>query len=154
MGRVASAEVVQRNRMVNNADWEIILTDPSLNKFNFGGNIPQNYIMTDIISPMGEKSILYNTVSQEGGTLCIGLDLFNVDQANVASITVKSVNQFFRSWKVKLRDNRNGKIYNVSNEEQIILTETLKVNKVFMVGFKNGETESRKNCVFELELSR
>ena len=63
MGRVASAEVVQRNRMVNNADWEIILTDPSLNKFNFGGNIPQNYIMTDIISPMGEKSILYNTVS-------------------------------------------------------------------------------------------
>ena len=139
---------------VKNANWEVILTDPSLNKFNFGRHITDKYLMTDIISPHGQKSILYNTVTNlNDGTVVIGLNFEEIDQTNIGSISVKSSEAFFENWKVVLKNNRNGEEVAVSSESIFELNPVIEINKLMDLGFIDKERERRKP-LFELHISR
>lgn len=40
---------------VKKGTWEVIITDPSLNKFTFGPSLISRYVMTDVISPHGQN---------------------------------------------------------------------------------------------------
>lgn len=139
---------------VKNSNWEIILTDPSLNQFNFGRHITDKYLMTDIISPHGQKSILYNTITNlSDGTVIVGLNFEEVDQANIGSISIKSSDAFFENWKVILKNNRSGEEIDVSVEGLIEINPVIEVSKIFDMGFvKKGD--DRKQPTFELHISR
>ncbi len=139
---------------VRNAKWEVILTDPSLNKFNFGRHITDKYLMTDIISPHGQKSILYNTVTNlKDGTVVIGLNFEEIDQTNIGSISIKSSDAFFENWKVMLKDNRNEEAAEVSGESVYEINPVIEVNKLMDLGFIDKES-GRKKPIFELHISR
>lgn len=139
---------------VKKASWEVILTDPSLNKFNFGRHITDKYLMTDIISPHGQKSILYNTVTNlNDGTVSIALNFEEIDQTNIGSISIKSSEAFFENWKVSLLNTRNGEEVSISAESVIEINPVIEINKLKDFGFTSKENGRRKP-IFELQISR
>ena len=130
---------------VSNTNWEVILTDPSLNIYSFGQHISDKYIMTDIISPLGQKSILYNTVTTEPETdVCVGLNFEEIDQANIATITISGDSEFFRNWEVVLKDNRTGHETRLKKPQIVEVNPPIEMNKLKKMGFVEAGREQSK----------
>ncbi len=139
---------------VKNGHWEVLLTDPSLNKFNFGKPLTDKYITTDIISPLGEKSILYNTVPRNPETsLVVGLNFEEIDQTRISDIAVKASDTFFKHWVVILKDNRNGLKKEVSGETLFAIEPVIELNKLMRMGFTDQDPD-RNKFYFELHLEK
>ncbi|MFV1885358.1 MAG: hypothetical protein ACMZ7B_12790 [Balneola sp.] len=139
---------------LKNGKWEILLTDPGLNKFNFGKQLTDKYITTDIISPLGEKSILYNTVpSASNSGIVVDLNFEEIDQTRISSISIKGSEAFFRNWKVLLQDNRNGLKKEVSSETTFAIEPAIELNKLMRMGFSEDHPTQNK-CYFELHLQK
>lgn len=137
-----------------NGDWEIILTDPSLNKFSFAEAISNKYVMTDVISPLGQKLTLYNTVpSKSDEKLVIGLNLEEIDQTRIKSISIKSNTEFFANWVVHLVDNRSEHSVSVSDNQVLDINPAIELNKLMSMGFTENSTRKNKP-LFELHLSK
>jgi hypothetical protein len=145
---------VQARSSLKNGNWEIIITDPSLNKFSFAEAMSNKYIMTDVISPLGQKLTLYNTVpSEDNKEMVIGLNMEEIDQARISSVTFKSTDSFFKNWSVELVDNRNQKTVPVSKEEKIEISPVIELNKLMQMGFTENSTDQNKP-LFELRLKK
>lgn len=139
---------------LKNGKWEILLTDPGLNKFNFGKQLTDKYITTDIISPLGEKSILYNTVpSVTNSGIVVDLNFEEIDQTRISSISIKGSEAFFKNWKVLLQDNRNGLKKEVSTETTFAIEPAIELNKLMRMGFSEDHPIQNK-CYFELHLQK
>lgn len=137
---------------VKNGNWEVILTDPSLNKFNFGHRITDKYITTDIISPFGEKSILYNTVQkEENSTVVVSLNFEDIDQTKISRISIKASDVFFQNWKVSIKDNRTGKKIEIPTAIELPVDPVIELNKLSNMGFVEGAIEKGKSF-FEIQL--
>lgn len=132
-------------------NWEIILADPSLNKFSLGQPLTDKYITTDIISPYGEKSILYNTVSQQEGSSVVSLNFEDIDQTKISSLSFKASLDFFKNWIVTIRDNRNNKSVEITEESVLPVNPIIELNKLANVGFVKGAKETGKSF-FEIHL--
>lgn len=142
------------DRSLKNGKWEILLTDPGLNKFNFGKQLTDKYITTDIISPLGEKSILYNTVpSASNSGIVVDLNFEEIDQTRISSISIKGSEAFFENWVVQLQDNRNGLKKEVSSETTFVIEPVIELNKLMRMGFSEDHPTQNK-CYFELYLQR
>tara|TARA_R110000868_G_scaffold235273_3_gene489034 strand:- start:3934 stop:4404 length:471 start_codon:yes stop_codon:yes gene_type:complete len=153
MQEVPSQQVGSKPKL-KNGNWEIILTDPSLNKFNFGNHITDKYITTDIISPFGEKSILYNTVSKEANSpVVVSLNFEDIDQTRIATLAFKASKTFFQNWKVFLIDNRTNQIVKVTKEIEFHVSPIIELNKLSNMGFVEGAVEKGKSF-FEMHLQR
>ena len=139
---------------VTNTNWEVILTDPSLSKFSFGQHISDKYIMTDIISPLGQKSILYNTVTNNPGKeVCVGLNFEDIDEANVSTLNITGDPAFFENWNVVLRDNRNGKELKLNKPQVVEVTPPIEMNKLKNLGFSEERKEPLKTY-FDLHINK
>lgn len=136
----------------NKGVWEVLLTDPSLNKFTFGPSLIGHYIMTDIVSPYGQKSVIYSTISENGNNnFRIGLDFEHIDECDITGIQLVSTSLFFKKWMVSIVDNRNGESHHFSGSELFEVEPKIAHKKLFGLGFM-PEKETRKNCFFELNL--
>ncbi len=139
-------------KSVKNGSWEVLLTDPSLNKFNFVEHLSDKYITTDILSPLGDKSILYNTVPRSlNSVMIIGLNFQDIDQTRISEIVIKASESFFKHWNVELKDNRNGLIKEVSTETVFAIEPAIDLNKLMRMGFSEQQPEQSKSY-FELHL--
>ncbi len=139
---------------LKNGNWEIILTDPSLNKFNFGHQITDTYITTDIISPFGEKSILYNTIQRDTiRNVVIALNFQDIDQTKIAKLIIKASKPFFQNWKLSIKDNRIDEVYEIEEETDFSVSPTIELNKLSSMGFVEGALE-KGSSFFELHLQR
>ena len=134
--------------------WEVMLTDPQLNKFTFGPSLIGQYIMTDIVSPYGQKSVLYNTVStSDKPYIKIDLNFESIDDCNITAIRLVSTKLFFKKWKVSLVDNRKNEKYILSNSELFEDEPKIVLNKLFGLGFMPKNDTQKKNF-FELHLEK
>lgn len=134
--------------------WEVFLTDPSLNKFTFGPSLISKYIMTDIVSPYGQKSVLYNTISKDERQIVkIELNFEDIDDANISNIHFRSSASFFTKWEVELRDNRKGEKTFIQSAEDFEVEPAIKPDKLFGLGFIN-EGKRARSSYFELHLTR
>lgn len=141
-------------KSVINGSWEVLLTDPSLNKFNFGKHLTDKYITTDIISPLGEKSILYNTVPSNPETsIVVSLNFEEIDQTRISEIIIKASDSFFEHWDVRLRDNRSELNREVKKETVFAIKPVIELNKLMQLGFSDQKPEKNKSY-FELHLVR
>ena len=153
MQELKSLKAVE-GRSLKNGNWEILLTDPSLNKFNFGKQLTDKYVTTDIISPLGEKSILYNTVPQFSETgIVVDLNFEEIDQTRISSISIKGSETFFENWTVQLQDNRNGVKKEVLSETTFAIEPAIELNKLMRMGFSENHPLENK-CYFELHLNK
>jgi len=139
---------------LKNGNWEIILTDPSLNKFNFGHQITDSYITTDIISPFGEKSIHYNTIQKETiRNVVVALNFQDIDQTKIAKLSIKASVPFFQNWKLSIKDNRTEKVFEIEEETEFSVNPIIELNKLSNMGFVEGALENGISF-FELHLQR
>ncbi|MCG8374362.1 MAG: hypothetical protein MI700_12545 [Balneolales bacterium] len=143
-----------KKAVLNTGLWEVILTDPSLNKFNFGAAMSGNYIMTDIISPFGKKSILYSTINDSyDREIMINLNFEDIDEANISCISFKGTKAFFDTWIVVLRDNRNGKERQISDSTDIDIEPAITYNRLMKMGFVSS-IQKEGDHFFELRIKR
>ncbi|MBO6523351.1 MAG: hypothetical protein JJ971_05960 [Balneolaceae bacterium] len=148
------AKKSELKQFVKNGYWEVLLTDPGLNKFNFGKPLTDKYITTDIISPLGEKSILYNTVPNDSETgIVVGLNFEEIDQTRISEILVKASDTFFEHWQVILKDNRNDIRKVVTTETVFAIEPVIELNKLMRMGFSDQNPEKSKSY-FELHLEK
>ena len=78
--------------------WKVLLTDPSLNKFTFGPSLISRYLMTDIISPYGHSSILYNTLpTKVDDEISIPLNFEDIDDVNISNILIRASKMFLQN---------------------------------------------------------
>lgn len=139
---------------VKKGAWEVIITDPSLNKFTFGPSLISRYIMTDIISPYGQKSILYNTIpASSNDELVIKLNFESVDDCNISDIKIRSSRSLFQKWEVKLIDNRTDETMPLNSDEDITIDPPIQYNKLFSMGFIS-ENQKNGDHFFELHLKQ
>lgn len=142
----------KRTVKVTKGIWEVILTDPSLNKFTFGPSLISRYVMTDIISPYGQKSILYTTIpTRKGEEMKISLNFEEIDDGNISDIQLRASSVFYTKWDVTLVDNRTGDEFPITLDQDFEVVPPIHYNKIFAMGFipeneKNGEN------FFELRL--
>ena len=137
---------------VKNGVWEVMLTDPRLNKFTFGPSLIGHYVMTDIVSPFGQKSVHYSTISKdENSEIVVELNLNRIDDCNITGIRLVSTSLFFKKWNVHLVDNRTGAIHEFHQSELFDVEPSIVYNKLFGLGFM-PEDEDKKECFFELHL--
>ncbi|GAB5407745.1 MAG: hypothetical protein BalsKO_01100 [Balneolaceae bacterium] len=134
---------------LKNGNWEITLTDPSLNKFNFGYQITDRYITTDILSPFGEKAILYNTVQKK--SVKIALNFEDIDQTKIAKLSFKASKAFFENWRVSIMDNRTNTKSKIIGETELYVSPIIELNKLSNMGFVEGALEKGKSF-FEIHL--
>lgn len=135
--------------------WEVFLTDPSLNKFMFGPSLIGPHIMTDIISPQGQKSVKYNTLPEDEEKvttdIVIRLNFEDIDDCSITNIKFTIIPNFFKKWEVILVDNRNGKTYPIKESMIFKVDPPIVCNKLYGVGFL--KVRKRPNlCFFELRL--
>lgn len=134
--------------------WEVLLTDPSLNKFTFGPSLIGHYIMTDIVSPYGQKSVLYSTISEHGhDSFKIDLDFERIDECDITGIQLVSTSLFFTKWKVSIVDNRSGERHYFSGSELLEVEPKIAHKKLFGLGFM-PEKETKSKCFFELLIQK
>lgn len=139
---------------VKKGAWEVIITDPSLNKFTFGPSLISRYVMTDVISPHGQKSILYNTIpASTNEELVIKLNFESVDDCNISDIKIRSSRSLFQKWKVTLIDNRTGEEMPLTADEDIAIEPPIQYNKLFAMGFIS-ENQKKGDHFFELRLKQ
>lgn len=132
--------------------WDVIITDPSLNKFTFGPTLISRYIMTDIISPYGQKSILYNTIpSNDEDKLVIKLNFEDIDDGNISDIKFQFSPLFHNKWNVKLLDNRNGDSTELKTNNNFEVDPVIQQDKLFSLGFVH-ENQKNGDTFFELHL--
>ncbi len=145
---------LQTKPQVKKGAWEVIITDPSLNKFTFGPSLISRYIMTDIISPYGQKSILYNTIpASSNDKLVIKLNFESVDDCNISDIKIRSSRSLFQKWDVKLIDNRTDETMLLNSDEDITIDPPIQYNKLFSMGFIS-ENQKKGDHFFELHLKQ
>lgn len=145
---------VERKSSVKNGEWEIILTDPSLNKFSFGKQLSNNYITTDITSPFGEESILYNTIPSEADdSVVVQLNFAEIEQTRISAISIKASKTFFENWKISLKDNRYDIHQDVLGESAFDVEPVIELNKLMKMGFSNTNLNDNKTY-FELHLQK
>jgi len=143
---------VNQPSKVTKGVWEVILTDPSLNKFTFGPSLISRYVMTDIISPYGQKSILYNTIpSETTNSINISLNFEDIDDGNISDILFRGSKAFYTKWEVYLIDNRTNEKFLINQDQDFEVKPVIHFNKIFSMGFI---TENQKNGdnFFELRL--
>lgn len=143
---------VNQPSKVTKGVWEVILTDPSLNKFTFGPALISRYVMTDIISPYGQKSILYNTIPSEAtDSISISLNFEDIDDGNISDILFRGSKAFYTKWEVHLIDNRTNEKFLINQDQDFEVKPVIHFNKIFSMGFI---TENQKNGdnFFELRL--
>ena len=139
---------------VKNGVWEIILTDPRLNKFTFGPSLIGQYVMIDILSPFGSKSVLYSTIPKtEESRMKVQLHFDRIDDCNISGIRMVSTNLFFKKWRVNLVDNRTGATHEIEGAELFEVSPPVVYNKLFGLGFMPKD-ERPSNCFFELHLEK
>ncbi len=132
--------------------WEVILTDPSLNKFTFGPALISRYIMTDIISPYGQKSILYNTIpSDDESSISISLNFEDIDDGNISDIQFRASVAFYEKWEVILIDNRTSAEHELTVDQDFPVEPPIQFNKIFAMGFI-PENQKNGDNFFELRL--
>lgn len=149
MIREMQSQKVGSKPSLKNGIWEITLTDPSLNKFNFGHQITDRYITTDIISPFGEKSILYNTIQNR--SVKVSLNFEEIDQTKIAKLALKASDSFFENWRVSIKDNRTNSTIKIIEETELYVTPIIELNKLAYMGFSEGAIEKGKSF-FEIHL--
>lgn len=143
---------VQNPAKVTKGEWEVILTDPSLNKFTFGPSLISRYVMTDIISPYGQKSILYNTIpNAEHGSISISLNFEDIDDGNISTILFRASKAFYDKWDVTLVDNRTDDKFSLTSDDDFVVEPPIQFNKLFSMGFIH-ENEKNGENFFELRL--
>lgn len=139
-----------------NGNWEIVLSGPGKTKpkFQFGRHISSSFITTEITSPLGQKSIQYNTIPQSlSEEMLIVLNFEEIDQTNISSITIKGSENFLQEWKVTLKDNRNNRELKVRTDSKFPVTPIIEQNKLMGIGFINSLKKDSKSY-FELRLTR
>ncbi len=133
--------------------WQIYLNDPSLNKFQLGPALSNDYISTEIISPLNQRSTFYNTVpEQRDEVVTVYLDFKEVDQTRVSSIELNASDDFFKHWKVILRDNRKNSDIEVSTTSTHEVEPVIELNKLMKMGFVEDQHFTGKSY-FELQLT-
>jgi len=143
---------VQQSTKVTKGIWEVIITDPSLNKFTFGPSLISRYIMTDIISPYGQKSILYNTSpSKSGESITVSLNFEDIDDGNISDILLRASRAFYTKWEVTLVDNRTNDEHQLFTDEDFLVEPPIQYNKLFAVGFIT-ENQKRGDSFFSLKI--
>jgi len=143
---------VQQSTKVTKGIWEVIITDPSLNKFTFGPSLISRYIMTDIISPYGQKSILYNTSpSKSGESITVSLNFEDIDDGNISDILFRASRAFYTKWEVTLVDNRTNDEHQLFTDEDFLVEPPIQYNKLFAVGFIT-ENQKRGDSFFSLKI--
>lgn len=138
---------------LKNSNWKIELSDTSFaSEFSFAEYISDKYVTTNIKSPLGESRVVYNTVSDytEEGTI-IDLNFEDIDQTRVGVLSFKSESGFFGTWKVELRDNRNGSKVEIRENTDVLIEPVIEFNKLMGYGFMK-ESESKKSPL-ELHLT-
>lgn len=138
---------------IKNAKWEIRLTDSSFgSEFGFSKFISDKYITTNIQSPLGEKHVLYNTVSGTGEIDAqIELNFEEIDQTRVGVLSFKSEPGFFDCWKMELRDNRSGHKIEIKEEADVLIEPIIEFNRLRGYGFVKSERTHKSPL--ELHLS-
>lgn len=132
--------------------WEVILTDPSLNKFTFGPTLISRYVMTDIISPYGQKSILYTTIpSKKENELTVSLNFENIDDGSISDILIRASKPFYKKWNVVLVDTRTNMETVINEDEEYLVEPPINYNKLFAMGFIQ-ENEKNGDSFFHLKL--
>ncbi len=148
--QVARTGIAQSTKKGN---WQIYLNDPSLNKFQLGPTLSNDYISTEIISPLNQRSTFYNTISKQRDELVIiYLDFKEVDQTKVSSIELSAPDNFFKHWKVVLKDNRKANEVEVLTASSHKVEPAIELNKLMKMGFVEGQDFSGKSY-FELQLT-
>ncbi len=143
---------VQKPSKITKGVWEVILTDPSLNKFTFGPSLISRYVMTDIISPYGQKSILYNTIpSTKKNAISISLNFEDIDDGNISDILFRASKPFYAKWDVTLIDNRTSEEVKLTADDDFEVEPPIHFNKLFAMGFIS-ENEKKGQNFFELRL--
>lgn len=132
--------------------WKVLLTDPSLNKFTFGPSLISRYLMTDIISPYGQSSILYNTLpTKVDDEISIPLNFEDIDDVNISNILIRASKMFFAKWDMTLIDHRSNETLQITSEIDFKVEPSIKYHKLFGLGFITQR--SKKNeTPFELKL--
>ena len=139
---------------IKNGVWAVFLTDPRLNKFTFGPSLIGHYLMTDIISPYGQKSVKYSTLQYEDTSeIVIKLNFEEIDDCNITDIALTSNSIFFQKWKVTLVDNRDGSMYRIEKSTNFEVEPPIRYNKLFGMGFIPNNERPRP-CFFELRLQK
>ena len=148
--QVAHSGITQSTKKGN---WQIYLNDPSLTKFQLGPALSKDYISTEIISPLNQRSTFYNTVSKQRDELVtVYLDFKEVDQTRVSSIELSASDDFFKYWKVVLRDNRKNNEVEISTASSHNIEPPIELNKLMKMGFVEGQDFAGK-FYFELQLT-
>ncbi|RNC83764.1 MAG: hypothetical protein ED557_08275 [Balneola sp.] len=140
-------------RSTKSGNWQIYLNDPSLNKFQLGPTLSNDYISTEIISPLSQRSTFYNTVSkQRDEQVTVYLDFKEVDQTRVANIELNASDDFFKHWRVALIDNRTKSSVEITTTSSHKVEPIIELNKLMKMGFVEGQNHSGKSY-FELQLT-
>jgi hypothetical protein len=134
--------------------WEVIITDPSLNKFTFGPSLISHYLMVDIISPYGQNSVKYNTIQSNSNVqICIPLNFEDIDDCNISEIKVSSPSIFFKKWKLDIVDKRDGSVHPLNHNDSFTVEPVIIYNKLFGIGFMPMD-KSLRPPFFELQIKR
>lgn len=129
---------------LKNSNWKIELSDTSFaSEFGFAEFISDKYVTTNIKSPLGESQVVYNTVSdsREVGTI-VDLNFEDIDQTRVGVLSFRSESGFFGTWKIELRDNRNGHKIEIRENTDVQIEPVIEFNKLRGYGFmKNSASQ-------------
>ena len=143
---------VQMPRKSVHRVWKILITDPSLNRFTSRSSLIGNYLITDVISPHGHSSILYNTLpTKADDEISIPLNFEGIDDINSSSILIRASKIFFAKWDMTLIDHRSNESLPITSEIEFKVEPSVKSHKLF--GFDVTTKQSKKNeTPFELKL--
>jgi hypothetical protein len=143
---------VQKPEKLVHGVWKVLITDPSLNAFTFGHSSISKYLITDVISPHGHSSILYNTLPTKADEkISIPLNFEGIDVINRSSILIRASKIFFAKWDLTLIDHRSNESFPITSEIEFKVEPFIKSHKLF--GFDFTTQRSKKNeTPFELKL--
>jgi hypothetical protein len=124
--------------------WKILITDPSLNALTSGHSSISKYLITDVISPHGHSSILYNTLpTKADDEISIPLNFEGIDDINSSSILIRASKIFFAKWDMTLIDHRSNESFPITSEIEFKVEPSNKSHKLF--GFDFTTQRSKKN---------
>ena len=138
---------------LKNGEWEIVINDPDLDAFSFNHPMSNKYVVTEVVSPLGQKVTLYNTVPKGDSNIQIALNMADIDQTRISSLKVSSNEKFFEIWEVRLIDNRDGSSLDIKEDQQIPIHPVIELNKLISMGFTGHDTQDEKP-LFELKLNK
>ncbi len=144
---------LKNSTRVINGTWEVNLTDPSASFNSFGSPLINKYIMTELISPYGQKIVLYNTAPKNThDNVFIDLSLEGINDGGITDLQIRASDSFYNKWNLYLVDHRNSEVQNIIKDNDIKVEPPIQFDKFSGLGFVS-EKKQVSNKLFELKLS-